>query len=180
MRKIQARDPVFGPGEIDLALRESARTAAHAGSEDIVNIVSGLAVCVVGAERQLMPELVGAKLKLQAVVVRDASIRALPDDAFVAMDASDRLRYCCLAGRAWRFPGWDKVRKCRGKTRDFRIGIDGLIEPRAMIAHVPRLENSPTNDFALDAQRPLVRLLRFKVGRNTGFIEDAWGENACR
>src|ERR1700739_35036 len=49
-----------------------------------------------------------------------------------------------------------------------------------MIAHVPCLENSPTSDFALDAQTPLVRLLRFKVGRNTGVIEAPRVENPCR
>ncbi len=52
-----------------------------------------------------MPELAGAKLKLHAVVVRHAGIGAIPEDAFVAIDAADSLRHCCLAGRTWRFTG---------------------------------------------------------------------------
>src|SRR6266704_417198 len=127
-----------------------------------------------------MPELIRPKLKLQAVVVGDSGIRAVPEDAFVAVNASDGLRYDRLAGRTWRFTGRDEIRKCRGKTGDFRIRVDGLVEPRAMIADVPRLEHGPAYDFALDSQSPLVRPLRFKVGRNTGFVEGAWVENAGR
>src|SRR6266436_359416 len=127
MWEIQAGEPVFGSSEVDLTLRESARAAGHTGPEDIINIVCGLAVSVVRTECQLMPELIRPKLKLQAVVVGDAGIRALPEDTFVTVDASDSLGYHCLAGRTWCFTSRDEVRKRGGKTRDFRIPVDGLV-----------------------------------------------------
>src|SRR5260370_34255482 len=92
MWEIQAGEPVFGSSEVDLTLRESARAAGYTGPEDIINIVCGLAVSVVRTECQLMPELIRPKLKLQAVVVGDAGIRALAEDTFVTVDASDSLR----------------------------------------------------------------------------------------
>src|SRR5712692_1230103 len=180
MREVQAREPVFGSSEVDLALRERARAAGYAGPEDIIHIFRGLAVSVVRTKCQLVPELIRPKLKLQAVVVGDAGVRAVPEDALVAVDAPDGLRYHGLAGRTWRFTRRNEVRKRRSKTGDFRIRVDGLVEPRAMIADVPRLEDGPAHDFALDSQSPLVRPLRFKVGRNTGFVEGAWVENAGR
>src|SRR5271169_1242855 len=120
-----------------------------------------------------MPKLTRTKLKLQALVVGYSCIRAVSEDTFIAVDASDCLRHRRLAGRTWRFTGRDEVRKRRGKTRDFRIRVYGLIEPRAMIADIPGLEHGPGNDLALDSQSPFVRHLRFKVRRNTGFVEGA-------
>src|ERR1700730_15441180 len=125
-----------------------------------------------------MPELIRPKLKLHAVVVGDAGIRAVPENAFVAVDASDGLRHHRLAGRTWCFTSGDETRKRRGKTGDFRIRVDGLVEPRAMIADVPRLEHGTGNDLALNSKSPLVRHLRFKVRWNAGFVEGAWVENA--
>src|ERR1700675_777519 len=125
-----------------------------------------------------MPELIRPKLKLHTVVVGDAGIRPVPENAFVAVDASDGLRHHRLAGRTWCFTRRDEIRKRRGKTGDFRIRVDGLVEPRAMIADVPRLEHGTGNDLALNSQSPFVRPLRFKVRWNTGFVEGAWVENA--
>src|ERR1700692_4033435 len=125
-----------------------------------------------------MPELVGAKFELQAVVVRHAGICAIPKDAFVAINAANGLRYCCLAGGAWRFTGRNEIWERRGKASDIGICVDGLIESGAMIADVPRLKDNSATDFTLDSQGPLVGLLRFKVRWNTGFIENTRVEYA--
>src|SRR5580698_3528083 len=83
--EVQAREPMFGSSKVNLALRESARATGQAGAEDLIHIVRGFAVRVIRTECQLMPELIRPKLKLQTVVVGDSGIRAVPEDAFIAV-----------------------------------------------------------------------------------------------
>ena len=67
--------------EIQLALRECLRTAPAERGENLAGIVGGLAECVAGFQRQLMPELVRTEFKLSAVIVRIGRVGTPPDDA---------------------------------------------------------------------------------------------------
>src|SRR5690242_11894283 len=73
---IQSREAIFTSLQVEWILGKCIGIASRRSTEDLADVVQGLGPSVGAAHRQLLEQVVGAKLQLQAVVIGVSGVGA--------------------------------------------------------------------------------------------------------
>src|SRR5262249_11277778 len=121
-------------------LGEGNRAAAQKAAEDLVGISESVAKRVGGPQGQLVLDGGAAQLELQTLVIGVGGVGALPDDAQVAVDATN----CSGNHGLVRWAGSvsrEFVREYACNLADLRVGIDRLEKVASMVPNVTGFGN---------------------------------------
>src|SRR5207302_1583716 len=183
VREVQTGARALRIAYLEWVLRCEQRVAGGASRENLAGVVHGFAPCPAGGDVQLLEQVVGPELRLQAVIGGKGSVGALTVYTETAGHATHvATRAVCRpttlrGGRATAGRGSRRQqireRLCqarRGSRTEVRIAVDRLEAVHRVVAQVPRLKYRILRDLALEPEGVGMHFVGSKVRGDVGLV----------